>query len=139
MKDCHSDIAAYHTDEVRLSKNEMDSMRGRQSSNQDRLKSRLDGTNKPKIREIVTQGSFAMKTMVQHPDNDYDIDDGAYFDKKDLNKAASGVEMTPLQAREMVCKAAFDKNFNQKPEARDKCVRVYYNDGTHIDVQFTDV
>ena len=134
MKDCHSDIAAYHNDEVRLSKNEMESMRGRQSSNQDRLKSRLDGTNKPKIREIVTQGSFAMKTMVQHPDNDYDIDDGVYFDVEDLNEEANDAEMAPHKAREMVRDAAFDSSFKKKPQARKKCVRVHYNDGSHIDV-----
>lgn len=134
MKDCHSDIAAYHKDEVKLTKNEMKSMRGRQSSNQDRLKSRLDGNDKPKIREIVTQGSFAMKTMVQHPDNDYDIDDGVYFDVEDLNEAANDTEMTPRQAREMVRDAAFDSSFRKKPQARKKCVRVYYNNGSHIDL-----
>ena len=134
MKDCHSDIAAYHNDEVRLSKCEMEGMRERRSSNRDRLKNRLDGTKNPKMREIVTQGSFAMKTMVQHPNNDYDVDDGVYFDAEDLNKAVSGTEMAPHQAREIVRDAAFDKSFKQKPQAREKCVRVYYNDGSHIDL-----
>ena len=44
----------------------------------------LEDAEKPAPIEFVKQGSYAMKTMVQDPDNDYDIDDGVYFEKDKL-------------------------------------------------------
>ncbi len=77
MFDCSKDILAYHDDEVTLPHAERTNMRGRRDANRDRLKKGLKDKGKPAPREFARQGSYAMKTMVQHPDNDYDIDDGA--------------------------------------------------------------
>jgi hypothetical protein len=74
-----------------------------------------------------------MKTMVQHPANDYDIDDGVYFDKEVL-VGERGAEMTALQARQMVRDAVDDGSFKKKPEVRTNCVRVYYVEGYHVDL-----
>ena len=76
-------------------------MRKRRNANRDRLKKGLKTNEKPASREFVTQGSYAMKTMVQHPDSDYDIDDGVYFCKEDL-VGDRGAELSGLQARQMV-------------------------------------
>jgi hypothetical protein len=58
-----------------------------------------------------------MKTMVQHPDKDYDIDDGVYFDKEVL-VGERGAEMSALQARQMVRNAIDDGSFKTPPEVR---------------------
>ena len=42
--------------------------------------------------------------------------------------------MTALDARQMVCDHLKDKRFNKKPEVLKNCVRVYYNEGHHVDV-----
>src|SRR3546814_15006164 len=81
----------------------------------------------------LKQGSYAMKTMIVHPDNDYDIDDGVYFDKADL-VGERGAEMTSLQTREMVRNAVDDGKFKKAPVARKNCVRVYYEAGYHVDL-----
>ena len=133
MYDCANDVLAYHDQSVTLPSAERTEMRGRRNANRDRLKRGLAAGAKPAPREFVSQGSYAMKTMTQHPAKDYDIDDGAYFDKADL-VGDRGAEMSALQARQMVRDALDDGAFKTHPEARKNCVRVYYTAGYHVDV-----
>lgn len=74
-----------------------------------------------------------MKTMVQDPNCDYDIDDGVYFKAAEL-KGAQGAEKSALQVRQMVCAALQDDKFATQPDVRKNCVRVYYEAGYHVDV-----
>jgi hypothetical protein len=133
MFDCSVDLLAYHDDEVTLPQVERTNMRARRNANRDRLTKGLKDTGKPAPLEFASQGSYAMKTMVQHPANDYDIDDGVYFDKAVL-LGQHGAEMTALQARQMVRDALDDGSFKTPPEVRKNCVRVYYVAGFHVDV-----
>ena len=71
--------------------------------------------------------------MVQDQHKDYDIDDGVYFHKDDL-QGPKGGEKTALDAKKMVRKALHDDRFKMAPEVRTNCVRVYYNVGYHVDV-----
>ena len=84
MFDCAKDVRAYHDQNVTLPKSEQDAMRDRRNSNRTRLRNGLENAGKPKPIESVKQGSYAMKTMCRDPNNDYDIDDGVYFEKGDL-------------------------------------------------------
>lgn len=133
MFNCADDVLAYHDDDVTLPTPQQTAMRGHRNANRDRLKKGLKDQGKPSVREFRSQGSYAMKTMVQHPDNDYDIDDGVYFDKEVL-VGVRGAEMTALQARQMVRDAVDDDSFKDPPEVRKNCVRVYYATGYHVDL-----
>ncbi|MFC1459535.1 cyclic GMP-AMP synthase DncV-like nucleotidyltransferase [Microvirga arabica] len=133
MFDCSDDVRAYHDNEVRLSQKEQDNMRDRRNANRKRLRDGLAKKEKPSPLEFVKQGSYAMKTMVCDPSNDYDIDDGVYFKKEDL-VGDRGAEMSSLQARQMVRDALDDGSFKTPPEVRNNCVRVYYEAGYHVDV-----
>lgn len=133
MFDCSDDVLAYHNDEVTLPQADRTEMRGRRDANRKRLKDGLKKNKRPLPRDFCKQGSYAMLTMVQHPENDYDIDDGAYFLATDL-VGPNGGEMTALQARQMVRDAIDDGSFKTKPEVRKNCVRVYYEAGYHVDV-----
>ena len=133
MFDCAKDIRAYHDQDVTLPKTEQDAMRDRRNSNRSRLRNGLAAAGKPAPLEFVKQGSYAMKTMVRDPDNDYDIDDGVYFRKEDL-VGERGAEMTSLQARQMVRDAVDDGKFKRAPEVRRNCVRVFYVKGYHVDL-----
>lgn len=132
MYNCANDILAYHDDEVTLPQAERTNMRGRRDANRERLKKGLKDKNKPAPREFSSQGSYAMKTMTQHPAKDYDIDDGVYFEKAVLI-GERGAEMTALQARQMVRDALDDGSFKTPPEVRKNCVRVYYLAGYCVD------
>jgi hypothetical protein len=133
MYDCSDSVVCYHDDEITLPQEERDAMRDRRDTNRKRLKDGLNKTGKPTPLDFKSQGSYAMKTMIQHPDRDFDIDDGVYFEKVNLVGSRGG-EMTALDARQMVCDVVDDARFNKKPEARKNCVRVYYNAGYHVDI-----
>ena len=133
MIDCAKDVRAYHNQEVTLPESEQKRMRDRRNANRTRLRKGLNKADKPKPIEFVSQGSYAMKTMLRDPDNDYDIDDGVYFRKEDL-VGGRGAEMTSLQARQMARDAVDDGKFKLAPEVRSNCVRVLYEAGYHVDL-----
>ena len=133
MIDCAKDVRAYHNQDVTLPESEQKKMRDRRNANRRRLRKGLDKASKPAPIEFVKQGSYAMKTMIRDPDNDYDIDDGVYFHKEDL-VGERGAEMTSLQARQMARDAVDDGKFKQAPEVRSNCVRVLYEAGYHVDL-----
>ena len=133
MYNCHKDIAKFHDDEVNLSKNQQTPIINRKDANRAKIKSGLQKNGSPNCKEIKSQGSYAMRTMVQSPTNDYDIDDGVYFNRSDL-VGSGGADKTALAARQMVCDAIQDSNLKKAPDIRKNCVRVEYKDGTHIDI-----
>lgn len=133
MFDCSKDVRAFHDQKVVLPQAEQSAMRRRRDANRDRLRKGLKENGDPAPIEFVKQGSYAMLTMLQHPTNDYDIDDGVYFRKEDL-VGSRGAEMSALDARWMVRDAIDDGSFATPPEVRGNCVRVHYAAGYHVDV-----
>ena len=133
MINCAKDVRAYHDQAINLPRAEQEQMRDRRNANRTRVRKGLAKADKPKPLEFVKQGSYAMKTMIRDPDNDYDIDDGVYFRKEDL-VGERGAEMTSLQARQMVRDAVDDGKFKLAPEVRSNCVRVLYKPGYHVDL-----
>ncbi len=133
MFDCSKEIRKFHDEQITLKQNEQSTLRGHRDANQKRIKDGLEKRNLPKVQKFVKQGSYSMRTMVQHPENDYDIDDGVVFLKADL-VGPSGADKSALDARKMICDILQDQRFNKQPECKKNCVRVYYNAGYHIDV-----
>lgn len=133
MFDCADDVLAHHDEKVTLPQADRTAMRDRRNANRERLKKGLKEKGKPAPREFKSQGSYAMKTMVRHPDNKYDIDDGVYFNKEDL-VGERGAEMSARHARQMVRDAIDDGSFKTPPEVRNNCVRVWYEAGYHVDL-----
>lgn len=123
----------FFNNEVALSKSEKNEMRSRRNANRKRLEKGLKKDEKPLPEEHVPQGSYAMHTMVKEKNNDYDIDDGAVFNKDDL-VGAQGAEMSALSVRKMVRNALDDGSLSEPPEVRTNCVRVYYASGYHVDI-----
>ena len=122
MFDCAKEVLGYHNDEVTLPQADRTAMRNRRDANRRRVKKGLEENGDPSPLEFCPQGSYAMKTMVQHPANDYDIDDGIYFDKEDL-KGAKGAYKSALQARQMVRDGVDDGKFKTAPEVRGRIAK----------------
>ena len=108
-------------------------MRRRRDANRDRLKRGLKSVGKPAPIQFRSQGSYAMRTMVQQPDKDYDIDDGVVFPIESL-RGPRAAAMTPGTAKTMVRDALDDQRFSKAPESRTNCVRIYYQAGYHVDM-----
>lgn len=133
MSNCSDDVLAFHDHEVTLPQPQRTAMRDRRDANRSRLKDRLRSDGKPLPYEFIKQGSYAMLTMVQDPDNDYDIDDGVYFTQASL-KRKDGSDMSPLEIKQMVCTALQDDRFEKKPQVKRSCVRIFYQGGYHVDM-----
>lgn len=132
--DCHSEMAGFHRDNVTLSNKQQGEMRTRRDAGRTRLENGLNEAKKPQPKEVRSQGSYQMRTMVQDDDNEYDIDDGAYFASDDLKDDAS-VALTPLAARRRVCDAlVWDGRLKQEATVKRNCVRQIYAAGYHIDI-----
>ena len=131
---CHTEMTAYHAEKVTLRRADQDEMRTRRDAGRTRLTTGLKRDLHPLPLEMASQGSYAMRTMHQDEQSDYDIDDGAYFEKDELIDAG-GEPLIPRAARERVCKALQqDERLKYPAEVKDNCVRQYYPEGYHIDI-----
>src|ERR1039458_5785997 len=124
MYDCAKDVLAFHDENVTLKQDERTAMRDRRNANRDRMKKDLKDNGKPLPEKFIKQGSYAMLTMVQDSDNDYDIDDGIYFGETDL-KDDAGEPLSPKAAKERVCGVLRDDRFIKQPRVLTSCVREY--------------
>jgi hypothetical protein len=134
MYNLHQEMNDFHIEHVRLSYDEKKKLAGYRNTNLERLKSGLDKLGEEDGNDYAhpirtrNQGSYAMHTIIQHPDNDYDIDVALIFRKDDLPSTA-------LEARKRIA-AALQKgggNFSRPPEARTHCATIWYAEGYHID------
>lgn len=133
MENCDSDIRAYHRERVALTPDQRQEMTDRRESNRGRIRRGLEKNDDPAPTRFVEQGSFAMRTVIQEPNRAYDIDDGVAFTEESLRGPLGG-EKSSRDARTMVCDAVHSDSFKTPPEVRTNCVRVYYNDGPHVDI-----
>lgn len=132
--DANAHLLAFYKERVRVGQGLLDTALQRRNANRDRLKAGLEKDGDPKPSEFVAQGSYAMETMIQSEAEASDIDDGAVFSKESL-KGSKGGDRTPADAKEMVRKAvSLNAGFKTDPEVRRNCVRVFYNDGFHVDI-----
>ena len=132
--DCHAEMTAFHRDNVTLSQKQQTDMRNRRNAGRTRLETGLNLNGHPQPRVVQSQGSYQMRTMTQDDDNDYDIDDGAYFEDDDLTDG-DGDAITPVAARERVCAALkWDGRLKHEATIKRNCVRQAYPAGYHIDV-----
>lgn len=133
MYDCAARMVKFHNEEVTLAGPERTKMRERRDANRKRLKAGLTAQKRPLPIDLFSQGSYAMKTMIQHADKKYDIDDGIYFERSSL-VGSRGAELGALEARQMIRDAVDDGSFKTKPEVRPNCVRILYDAGYHVDL-----
>ena len=133
MFDCDKDVRDYHREQVALTQSQRQELQDRRDSNRERLRQGLKKNDDPESKRSVTQGSFAMRTVIQEPENAYDIDDGVVFTRDSL-KGPKGGDKSPLDARKMVRDAVHSDAFATPPKVKTNCVRVYYNDGPHVDI-----
>jgi hypothetical protein len=133
--DLYKELAAFHNQYVRLGYDEKKKLAGYRDANLKRLNSGLDKLGEENDKEYAhpirtcNQGSYAMHTLNQHPENAYDIDVATIFHKADLpDNSRNG--------RKHI-EAAVQKgggNFKRPPEARTNAVTVWYAEGYHVDL-----
>ena len=133
MFDYNEQIIEYHNVKVNLPQPIRDKLRDHRKANQNRLMSNIPEGITINRNSFIKQGSYAMWTTIQEKDKAYDIDDGVIFSRSELQDKNS-IDMTPQQVKEMVKNSLEDKRFNKKPEIKNNCVRVFYEEGHHVDI-----
>lgn len=133
MFNCSKHLLAYHHDQVRLSRDELDKIRAKRDIVRNKIISGLNKTGNPLPIEFVPQGSYAMRTLVWDDHHDYDIDDGIYFDRAHM-VGLRGAEVTSLVARKIVLDAAYKESFRNPPQCLKNCIRIFYREGFRVDV-----
>ena len=133
MFNCDNDLRSFQKENVTLNSVQRSEMRERRDANRRRLNGGLKKNDDIAPSFHQSQGSYAMHTMVQNDENDYDIDDGVVFLKDDL-VGSQGSDKTALNARKMVYSALDDNSFHKSPEILKNCVRVFYQRGYHVDI-----
>jgi hypothetical protein len=131
--DCNKEMKGYHSEKVTLSNTDQSEMRDRRDNGRKRLENGLTRSFHPLPKEFSSQGSYAMRTMIQDDLCDYDIDDGIYFDKEDL-KDGDDNYLGAQDARKRVRKALKDDRLAYDAVVKTNCVRQLYPDGYHIDI-----
>jgi hypothetical protein len=133
MYDLHNKLNEYYNSELRLKEAERNKLREYKRLNVERVKNGINTINSEENKsypqpEVVEQGSIAMHTANNHPDNDYDIDVALIF-------PSDGVSNSALEVRKLVEKAVKKShgNFSREPEARTNAVTVWYAEGYHVD------
>ncbi len=129
MYDLHKELNQFYNDHVRLGAEERQTLAEHRDRNLERLKTGLEKLKHPSGFDYRNQGSYAMHTINQHPQKDYDIDVAIIFAKNDLPSTALG-------SRKRIESAMREGggNFRQPPKAKTNAVRVYYAEGHHIDL-----
>ena len=129
MYDSHKRLNQFYEEHVRLGTDGRTLLAEYRDTNLDRLRTGLEELGYARSFEHRDQGSYAMYTINQQANNDYDIDVAIIFAKNNLPSSA-------LQTRKRIENAMLEGggNFRQPPEAKTNAVRVYYAEGYHVDL-----
>jgi hypothetical protein len=131
--DCTKDFQQYYDNHVRLS-SERKKLAEVRDTNLQRIREGLadleNETKKPhpSFSDSKNQGGYAMHTLNQAADNDYDIDVALVFESDDLPDDPGEAK---LRVRDALRRRA--TNFVTEPEARTNAVTVWYEEGYHVD------
>ena len=135
MFNVHPLLMKHYADNIRLGADRRRVLAQHRDANLERLKAGIAKLSEerrgacPAFLRAFDQGGYAMHTLNQHPDNEYDIDTGVVF-------AADTVPATALVARQLVADAlrVTGGAFSKEPEARTNAVTVWYAEGHHVDL-----
>ncbi len=135
MFNLNEQMSQFYAGCVQLGSDEKDKLAGYRDTNLERLRSGLakleeeNGGTYPSYKYYRNQGSYAMRTLNQHPENDYDLDVALIFKQGDLPSLPSDARGRIEQGLK-----AGGGNFSKDPEARTNAVTVWYAEGYHIDL-----
>jgi hypothetical protein len=136
MYDVSSELRSFYDEHVRLGKER----RSQLSSSRDACLARLsdglaklaaDGASKTgPVVDTLSQGSYAMHTLNQQANDDYDIDVGVIFDAASIPESSLDARARVLEGLKRGSGGTFAKN----PEARTNAVTAWYAQGYHVDL-----
>jgi hypothetical protein len=135
MANCHKNFLiatdSYHSS-ISLDDTKKEFLKISKKNLRKHIKNKFQEKDRPTIK-FQTQGSFSMDTAVNPLDGDYDIDDGLYF-KPQLDNRPN-----PETVHTWVVEAAKSYKTVDPPIDKNRCVRVPFKAGYHVDIPIYDL
>jgi hypothetical protein len=130
MANLHSGFEAFHETLV-LSQTKKEALRQSRDAIRSRIEAYFKEMLKVEIPKFHAQGSFAMLTIVNPLDGEFDLDDGIYL--QHLNEHDQSEWPTPEAVHSWIVEAT-EGYTTEKPIDKRTCVRVRYAGQYHIDL-----
>lgn len=129
MADCH-DLFQKFYDNIKLTDSKKESLRSARDAIRDRIKEHFKEVLEKQIPEFRSQGSFAMFTVVNPLNGEFDIDDGVYLQNlpPDISQWPS-----PETVHKWIYNAV-SGHTKEVPTNKRTCVRVTYAGNYHVDL-----
>lgn len=129
MADLHSEFQTFHG-RVALTFQKKESLRTSRDAIRDRIRRYFRDDLRVEAPNFRGQGSYAMGTIVNPLDGEFDIDDGVYLQHLDENECTN---WAPDTVHHWLVKAT-EGHTNEKPIDKRTCVRVRYAGQYHVDL-----
>lgn len=129
MADCHDLFQTFH-DRIKLPPSKKEDLREARDALRKRVKKHFKEVLKSNVPKFWIQGSYAMATIANPLDGEYDIDDGLYLQNLDANKDKWP---TTSIVHDWICKAV-EGHTDEDPVDKRTCVRVIYAGQYHVDL-----
>lgn len=128
MADCSNQFSKL-LGNISLTDTEETTLRKNRDALRERIKSYFSSRNLNQPT-FCGQGSFSMRTTIREPNNEYDIDDGLYLNHLPADKK----DWPNTEDIHKLVVDSVDGHTDKKIEDKNKCVRVPYSDGHHVDL-----
>ena len=130
MADLNNEFKTFHS-KVALTSGKKESLRKARDAIRDRIRKYFREKLKVALPNFLGQGSYAMGTIVNPLDGEFDIDDGIYLQHTDENDSSKWP--TPETVHSWLINAT-DGHTKEKPIDKRTCVRVCYAGQYHVDI-----
>ena len=129
MANCHNLFQEFYRS-ICLSSSKRDNLKAGRDALRERIKTRFKDVMSERVPLFLIQGSYAMDTIVNPLDGDYDIDDGVYLQNIESDKDKWPA---PEIVHQWIYKAV-EGHTDEKPQNKKSCIRVVYSNNYHIDL-----
>lgn len=130
MADLHKEFKAFH-DRIVLAKSKRESLRTSRDALRDKIRKHFKEVLKLNVPKFQGQGSYAMGTIVNPLDGEFDIDDGVYL--QHLDTSDKNGWPTPETVHRWLVQAT-ENHTSEKPIDKATCVRVSFAGQYHVDL-----
>lgn len=130
MAGMQSEFKIFH-DRIALTSGKQGLLRTARNALRDKIRKHFSEVLKLNVPKFHGQGSYAMGTMVNPLNGEFDIDDGVYL--QHLNTSDKSDWQTPETIHRWLVQAT-DGHTGQKPIDKRTCVRVRYAGQYHVDL-----
>lgn len=130
MADFHKEFTTFHG-QIALTYRKKEYLRKSRDVIRDRIRKYFRDNLKVALPKFHGQGSYAMGTIINPLDDEFDIDDGVYLQHLDKNDDSEWP--TPETVHRWLVNAT-DGHTKEKPIDKRTCVRVQYAGQYHIDL-----